>query len=110
MNVRESASGLQFPEGPVALADDYSGGRIERVNLATGKAERVLDRVGDLALKGPDGLVFDADGGFHFTDLGKVREHAMDRGGVFYVRPDGSGARTVVYPADGLRLPWRWGR
>jgi gluconolactonase len=28
----------------VAQADDYSGGRIERVNLATGKAERLYDR------------------------------------------------------------------
>ena len=84
---------------PVGQADDYSGGRIERVNLATGKAERVLDRVGDLPLKGPNDLVFDAAGGFYFTDLGKVREHDMDRGGVFYARPDGSQARAVVHPA-----------
>jgi gluconolactonase len=84
---------------PVAQADDYSGGRIERVNLATGKAERVLERIDGRALMGPNDIVFDAGGGFYFTDLGKVREHDMDRGGVFYARPDGSGATAVAQPA-----------
>jgi len=84
---------------PVAQADDYSGGRIERVNLATGRFERVLDAVDGVPLRGPNDLVFDAQGGLWFTDLGKVREREMDRGGVFFTRPDGSGAVAVACPA-----------
>lgn len=84
---------------PVAQADDYAGGRIERVNLATGRFERVLDAVDGVPLRGPNDLVFDAQGGLWFTDLGKVREREMDRGGVFFTRPDGSGAVAVARPA-----------
>ena len=83
---------------PVAQADDYRGGCIERVNLATGKAERLYDQVEGVALKGPNDIVFDVDGGFWFTDLGKVRERDMDRGGVFHARTDGRTAQVVAHP------------
>ena len=82
---------------PVLQAEDYSGGRIERVNLATGEAERVLDTVEGIPLRGPNDLVFDAEGGLWFTDLGKVRAREMDRGGVYHLAPDGS-ARIVTHP------------
>ena len=166
MKIREIASGLQFPEGPVALADgsvlvveiargtlsrvtmdgrihivaalgggpngaaigpdgaayvcnngglrwrtevdgthrpigqaaDYSGGRIERVDLATGRFERLYDTVESLSLRGPNDIVFDAHGGFYFTDLGKVRDTELDRGGVFYGQPDGSAAHVIARP------------
>lgn len=83
---------------PVGQALDYSGGRIERVDLATGRFERLYDSVDGLALRGPNDLVFDAHGGFYFTDLGKVRETEMDRGGVFYAQPNGTGVQTVARP------------
>ena len=89
------------PDGltrPVAQADDYDGGRIERVDLATGRAERVLESVQGHRLRGPNDLVFDADGGVYFTDLGKGREDDMDRGAVYYARPDGSAATVVSRP------------
>lgn len=84
---------------PVAQADDYSGGRIERVDLATGRVERLFDSVEGIGLRGPNDIVFDAHGGFWFTDLGKVREREMDRGGVFHARADGSQAVVVAHPA-----------
>jgi len=90
------------PDGcfrPVAQADDYAGGRIERVNLGTGRFERVLDSVDGAPLRGPNDLVFDVQGGLWFTDLGKVRQREMDRGGVFFVRADGGGAVAVTGPA-----------
>ena len=91
------------PEGnclrPVAQADDYSGGRIERVDLNTGRSERLYEQVDGIALRGPNDIVFAADGSFYFTDLGKVREREMDRGGVFHARPDGGGASVVAHPA-----------
>ena len=84
---------------PVGQAEDYSGGRIERVDLATGRFERLYDTVEGLGLRGPNDIVFDAHGGFYFTDLGKVREQEMDLGGVFYGRADGSAVGVIARPA-----------
>ena len=53
---------------PIMQAKDYSGGRIERVDLHTGAVE-VLYRACEVPLKGPNDLVFDAHGGFYFSDL-----------------------------------------
>lgn len=81
---------------PTGQGDDYSGGRIERVNLTTGKFERVYDQCDGRGLRGPNDLVFDAHGGFYFTDLGKVRAHDMDRGGVYYATADGRRISATV--------------
>lgn len=83
---------------PGAQADDYSGGRIERVDLATGRAERVLDAVDGVALRGPNDIVFDAHGGFYFTDLGKGRALDMDHGALHYVPAGGGTAQVVARP------------
>src|SRR5947199_171133 len=165
--MREVTSGLQFPEGPVALADgsvlvvaikrgtltrvapdggqtvvaltgggpngaaigpdggvyvcnnggfewhelggllvpgnqprDYSGGRIQRVDLATGRVEDLYTACDGRALRGPNDIVFDASGGFWFTDHGKMRERDRDRTGVFYARADGSLIREAIFPLD----------
>src|SRR4051812_19137859 len=83
---------------PIGQADDYSGGRIERVDLATGRFERLYDKVEGHGLCGPNDIVFDAAGGFYFTDLGKVRPLEMDRGGVFYATPDARSAKVIARP------------
>ena len=49
---------------------DYSGGRIERVNLGTGAVEVLYRACGPNPLRGPNDIVFDAFGGFYFTDHG----------------------------------------
>ena len=86
--------GLQGP--------DYEGGRIEAVDLETGEVE-VLYRESDRGpLRGPNDIVFDAHGGFWFTDFGKMRRNDMDRGFVHYARADGSGCREVI---RGLTTP-----
>jgi gluconolactonase len=84
---------------PIAQAHDYSGGRLERVDLATGKFDRLFDTVDGIGLRGPNDIVFDAAGGFYFTDLGKARAHDMDHGGVIYAPAGGSAPRTIVRPA-----------
>jgi gluconolactonase len=71
--------------------DDYSGGRIERVNLETGKIERLFDHVDGQALVGPNDLVFDKEGSFYFSDHGKTHPRYRDYGGLFYV-PKGAGS------------------
>lgn len=99
----EDAQGLR----PILQADDYSGGRIERIDLATGAVTVLYAHCGDIRLRGPNDIVFDAHGGFWFTDLGKVRVNDMDRGRVFYARADGSHIREVVHPlfmANGIGL------
>jgi gluconolactonase len=83
---------------PLMQARDYSGGRIERVDLATGAVEILYRACGEVPLKGPNDLVFDAEGGFYFTDLGKVRPREMDRGAVFYAKADGSFITEIVQP------------
>jgi gluconolactonase len=83
---------------PVLQAEDYSGGRIERVNIDTGKVEVIYDSCDGHPLKGPNDLVFDAHGGFYFTDLGKWRHRDLDCGGLFYAHADGSLIQEVVYP------------
>lgn len=83
---------------PMTQADDYKGGRIERVDLATGRFERVYDQADGHGLRGPNDLVFDNQGGFWFTDLGKGREREMDRGAILHAKADGSAIRTVAHP------------
>ena len=41
-------------------------------------------------------IVFDQSGGFWFTDLGKSDSRSMDRGSLFYARPDRTGLRRVA--------------
>ena len=88
-------------------AEDYSGGRIERVDLATGAIETLYTHCDGHMLRGPNDLVFDAHGGFYFTDLGKVRARDMDRGAVYYAKADGSSIKVVAQPtvtANGCAL------
>ncbi|MEZ6024346.1 MAG: SMP-30/gluconolactonase/LRE family protein [Hyphomonadaceae bacterium] len=87
---------------PGNAAKDYSGGRIERVDLSTGKVERVYDSVDGHKLSGPNDIVFDKQGGFWFTDLGKNWERSTDRGGLYYARPDGSLIKEASYGHVGL--------
>jgi gluconolactonase len=90
----EDQNGLR----PVGQPDDYAGGRIERVDLATGAVRVLYTGTGKGPLKGPNDIVFDRAGGMWFTDLGKTREREMDRGGVYYATTDGSQIREVIYP------------
>ena len=92
---------------PVGTPDSYVTGRIERVNLATGKVERLYDSCDGFALSGPNDIVFDAHGGFWFSDHGKRRARHVECGGLYYAKADGSLIRAVVYPlvtANGVGL------
>jgi gluconolactonase len=83
---------------PVGTPADYRNGRIERVDPETGRFEVLYDQVDGRRLNGPNDLVFDAHGGFWFTDLGKTRERDTDIGRVCYARADGSLIREVIFP------------
>ena len=83
-----------------ALSDEYQGGSIQAVDLATGAVETLYTACDGRPLNGPNDIVFDAEGGFYFTDLGKRRGRSIDRGVVYYARPDGSAITEVVYPIE----------
>jgi gluconolactonase len=91
----ENERGLQpFMQEPI----DYQGGSIQRVDLATGAVMKLYARGPNAPLKGPNDLVFDAHGGFYFTDFGKARSREMDRGAVYYAKADGSLIKEIAFP------------
>ena len=83
---------------PARQADDYSGGRIERIDLETGVMETLYTACNGFPLKGPNDLVFDRHGGFYFTDHGKRRARDLDLGGLYYAKTDGSLISELVHP------------
>ena len=72
--------GMLIPEAE--QPPDYSGGRIERIDLDTGDVTVLYTECDGNELIGPNDLVFDAHGGLWFTDHGKhrgrVQHHRRD--------------------------------
>jgi gluconolactonase len=97
--------GLLISEGFLETGFDA---RIERIDLETGRTERVLDKVDGRALQAIDDLVFGSDGGFWFTDLGRDGERGRSYGGVYWSSLDGKDRREAAYPlaagANGIGL------
>ena len=85
---------------PAGKADEYITGSIQRVTIATGHVETLYDRATDVPLHGPNDIVFDAHGGFWFTDNGKSDTRSKTISGVFYGRMDGSECREVIFPMN----------
>ena len=83
---------------PTGRAELYTGGSIQRVDLETGTVELLYTQCDGEPLKGPNDIVFDDDGGFWFSDLGKNYGRLSDRGAVFYARADGSMIREAAFP------------
>jgi gluconolactonase len=86
------ATGANEPEA-------FGGGWVDRIDLETGAVTTLYRDFEGLRLHSPNDIVFDADGGFWFTDLGKMRTHDLDRGGLYYASPDGS---NITKPVSGL--------
>jgi len=82
----------------VGTPEDYVSGRVERVDIATGKFEVLYDKVGALPIRGPNDIVFDAHGGFWFSNPGKTRERDRDQGSLCYAKADGSMIEEMVFP------------
>ena len=59
---------------------------------------RLYDDCDGNHLSGPNDIVFDAKGNMWFTDLGKARSRDLDRGAIYWAKPDGSDIREVVQP------------
>lgn len=86
---------------------DYTGGSIQRVDLATGAFTTLYTHCDGERIKGPNDLVFDTRGGMWFTDNGKRYARSEDIGAVYYAAADGSKISEQVYPcshANGIAL------
>jgi gluconolactonase len=96
--------GFRFDENGVpteGLPDGYTGGYIQRVDVDSGKVEVLYTECNGHRLRGPNDIVFDATGGFWFSDFGKLQERQRDRTALYYAKPDGSLIKEVVFPIDG---------
>ena len=83
---------------PTGESADYAGGSIQRVNLADGTVETLYTHCDGVPLHGPNDIVFDAHGGFWFTDFGKKLADRLLLGGLYYARADGSFIRRCAFP------------
>lgn len=75
---------------PIHAAHDARCGSIQRIDLASGAVTTLYDHCDGQPLNGPNDLVFDAHGGFWFTDHGHVRANGRDHGALYYAHADGS--------------------
>jgi len=85
---------------PVGTPEHYTGGSIQTVNMASGEVRTLYTECNGRGLKGPNDIVFDATGGFYFTDLGKRYDDVLQRGAIYYAHPDGSDIQAVVDPIE----------
>lgn len=83
---------------PHGRADQYAGGAIQRVDLATGKVTTLYTHCDGVQINGPNDIVFDAQGDLWFTDHGKTYGRQMDCGVVYHAAADGSWIRQAVFP------------
>jgi gluconolactonase len=89
--------GLCFPR-PVT-PEKYIGGRIQRVDLDSGEVTDLYTEVDGNPLWAPNDLVFDAHGGFYFTDHGYSHGREAKVTGIYYGKADGSLVKEIVFPA-----------
>jgi gluconolactonase len=80
------------------VPEGYAGGWIERLDPGSGERRVLYTRCGEHSLVGPNDLVFDAQGGFYFTDYGKFYPRYRVNGGLYYAKADGSSIVEVAYP------------
>ena len=93
--------GLCFP-GPFDPSK-YIGGRIQRVDLSSGKVTDLYTSCDGRPLRAPNDLVFDTLGGFYFTDHG-IRDNearTSDLTALYYAKADGSSIKEIAFPVDG---------
>ena len=83
---------------PIGTPDDYVSGSIQRVDPDTGAFETVYDSCDGQPLRGPNDIVFDNQGGFYFTDLGKSNAEYVHHGAFYYAKADGSEIKRVHAP------------
>lgn len=105
--VANNGGAVRFRDRDGALWPDHdpdrppgAGGSIQRVDLASGAVDTLYDACDGRRLNAPNDLVVAGDGSIWFTDLGLVGPRSIERGGVYWCRPDGLEIREVIFPLD----------
>ena len=100
----EPVPGIRVPfdrETHTNEPDGFTGGWLERVDLTSGQITVLHRTCEGRPFRGPNDLVFDEAGGLWFTDHGKGRHDDVDRGGLYYLPPDGVAVQVAAYPLLG---------
>lgn len=87
--------------------DRYIGGSIQVVDLHTGSVRSLYDACDGVALESPNDIVFDAHGGFYFSDFGYMHDGRTPRCAVYYATTDGRSIRAVhtdTFSPNGIGL------
>ena len=93
--------------GLVPSGADRERGSIQRIDLVTGAVRTLYTECDGRPLVAPNDLVFDAHGGFWFTDHGVTPDKHAERPGVLYAKADGSritGAVHGTHDTNGVGL------
>ena len=69
------------------IPEDYTGGSIQASISKPARSRPSTPSATASQLRGPNDIVFDAHGGFYFTDHGKSDGRGDDKGRLFYGRP-----------------------
>ena len=89
-----NAGGTNWEKGG-NLTGPGTEGRIERVDLSTGKFERLYESDGDMHVSAPNDIVFAPDGSFWFSDFGKRYGNMVERSSLFVGKADGSSCTPI---------------
>jgi len=105
--IANNGRAIGFRERDGMFRPDYAAerppgtsGSLQRVDLGSGAVETLYEACDGRPLLAPNDLVVAADGSIWFTDLGFIRPRSIERGGVYWCRPDGSEIREVIHPLD----------
>ena len=99
LRVHRPRRGLILP-GPVAGTRGRAMARSSGSTSRPARSTTLYTECDGHPLRAPNDLVFDAHGGFWFTDHGARLERSSDRTGVYYAPPDGSSITEVLFPLD----------
>ena len=89
-----TSDGVTIP-GP--SPDSYDHGCIQRIDPVSGEVDTLYEACDGRPLVAPNDLVFDAQGGFWFTDHGVQHGEHSDRPGLLYAKSDGSQIRAMAF-------------
>jgi len=79
----------------LAKPGEQKNGCIQRIDLKSGSVKTLYSQAANRTFGGVNDLVFDASGGFYFTDIGKMSADTMEFGSIYWARTDGSEIRLL---------------
>jgi gluconolactonase len=97
MAMTKSPEGINVPEHSPPPKPLPPG--IQRIDR-NGKVTQLYTECGGNPLRWPNDLVFDAHGGFYFTDFGRDVGRTCDLGGLYYAKADGSSIVELIHEAQ----------